>query len=681
MRTKSAHSPVEPRCKRWTVAWSSRPPTSTTTSSARISPRWRSRSRAVPASVRFVLQTSTAISSAERVRARGRIPDAACARPGDRWSTSSARIAGTSTARRGATIEADAGGRRGHLSGDVRRRRLARPRGLSRARRAAARRWAAGATRRSTRKLARAEKPTYVLQLCFYTEAIAAIQGRRWARCTCCSASASGARCARRLQRLLPSRPRRFLAAIGQGARDGAVPRGPLRRCASSAAVCDERWVREDHLVLVAGIRREHVTRLRSAGVETLATLAKAPDAEDRCTSRPHVRERCAIRRLCSCTVGRRATSLASRSPVEAERGFDRLPRPSPGDVDLRHRGRSVLGAGAGPALPVRAADCGDDGDWRVPRDLGARPRAESAGCSRRCSISSTRGWPPIRRCTSTTTAPTRTRRAQAADGRRMPRARTRSTSCCARGVFVNLHTVVRQGLRAGVASYSLKEVEALPAFRHRGADVTQRHRRGAGVRAMDARRATRRSSRSIAEYNEEDCRATLALRDWLVEQHPADERGRRRRSRGRRTPIGRRPDSERARRCASAADRRRASPARRAGSLASCSSITGAKRGRRGGGSSSAARRSTDERAARRRGSDRSATAPTARRRAGQEVARSTRCAFPPQQYKLAAGRHAVRIRPREERRDDRGDRRERRACCVLRRSAELKDVRCRAR
>ena len=39
------------------------------------------------------------------------------------------------------------------------------------------------------------------------------------------------------------------------------------------------------------------------------------------------------------------------------------------------------------------------------------------------------------------------------------------------RNVFVDLHTVVRQGLRAGVDSYSLKEVEALAAFARR-ADV-----------------------------------------------------------------------------------------------------------------------------------------------------------------------------------------------------------------
>src|SRR3989442_1433554 len=34
------------------------------------------------------------------------------------------------------------------------------------------------------------------------------------------------------------------------------------------------------------------------------------------------------------------------------------------------------------------------------------------------------------------------------------------------REVFVDLHSVVRQGLRAGVPGYSLKDVEALPEFR-----------------------------------------------------------------------------------------------------------------------------------------------------------------------------------------------------------------------
>src|SRR3989475_7305328 len=99
-----------------------------------------------------------------------------------------------------------------------------------------------------------------------------------------------------------------------------------------------------------------------------------------------------------------------------------------------------------------------------------------------------------------------------------MRRARTRWT-LLRREVFVDLHSVVRQGLRAGVPGYSLKDVEALPAFR-RQARVTS------GTRAvlayeqwMDTHATTRLEE--IAAYNEEDCRATLALRDWLVEHRP----------------------------------------------------------------------------------------------------------------------------------------------------------------
>ena len=95
------------------------------------------------------------------------------------------------------------------------------------------------------------------------------------------------------------------------------------------------------------------------------------------------------------------------------------------------------------------------------------------------------------------------------------------------REVFVDLHAVVRQGLRAGVSSYSLKDVEALPAF-DRQARRHQRHPGGAGLRAVDAVARAAARLGEIADYNEEDCRATLALRDWLVEHRPrGDELGR----------------------------------------------------------------------------------------------------------------------------------------------------------
>jgi uncharacterized protein len=87
--------------------------------------------------------------------------------------------------------------------------------------------------------------------------------------------------------------------------------------------------------------------------------------------------------------------------------------------------------------------------------------------------------------------------------------------------VLVDLYQVARQAVRAGVESYSLKEIEKL--FFERNAEI------GSGNEAMieferwledgDTRRLD-----AIANYNREDCLATLALRNWLEERRPEAE-------------------------------------------------------------------------------------------------------------------------------------------------------------
>ena len=91
------------------------------------------------------------------------------------------------------------------------------------------------------------------------------------------------------------------------------------------------------------------------------------------------------------------------------------------------------------------------------------------------------------------------------------------------RKVFVDLHTVVRQGLRAGVPSYSLKEVEALAAFARRAELKSGTRAVLAYERWMELRDDALLAG--IAAYNEEDCRATLTLRDWLVAHRPEGTR------------------------------------------------------------------------------------------------------------------------------------------------------------
>ena len=88
-------------------------------------------------------------------------------------------------------------------------------------------------------------------------------------------------------------------------------------------------------------------------------------------------------------------------------------------------------------------------------------------------------------------------------------------------GVFVDLYRVVRQGAQAGVESYSIKRLEPLCGYRRQ---VDLREATASliafevaledGTAAGDAGR-----QQVVAGYNEDDCRATLALRDWLEER------------------------------------------------------------------------------------------------------------------------------------------------------------------
>ena len=112
----------------------------------------------------------------------------------------------------------------------------------------------------------------------------------------------------------------------------------------------------------------------------------------------------------------------------------------------------------------------------------------------------------------------------QEAVGRLMGRFATREDEVddlFRRGVFVDLYRVVRQGIRAGVESYSIKRLEPMCGYARQ---VDLRDATASLIAfeaALDdgAAGEERDRQRVVAGYNEDDCRATLALRDWLEER------------------------------------------------------------------------------------------------------------------------------------------------------------------
>jgi predicted RecB family nuclease len=86
-------------------------------------------------------------------------------------------------------------------------------------------------------------------------------------------------------------------------------------------------------------------------------------------------------------------------------------------------------------------------------------------------------------------------------------------------GIFIDLHSITRQALRAGIEAYSLKELEAFHEFQRkmelrqasRQLKVIERHLERNVAEAIPADALA-----AVEHYNMEDCLSTRRLRDWL---------------------------------------------------------------------------------------------------------------------------------------------------------------------
>ena len=148
--------------------------------------------------------------------------------------------------------------------------------------------------------------------------------------------------------------------------------------------------------------------------------------------------------------------------------------------------------------------------------------------------------------------------------------------------VLVDLYRVVKQALRAGVPSYSIKEIEELYGF-VRTAEVT-----GGDESVVLFEKWLESGDDALLEgiraYNEEDCRSTVALHEWLLALRPRDCRGARRTSARCRGGGGAgRGAGGAARGAARGAEEEGA----RAGSSRTSSTTTAARRSRSGGSGS----------------------------------------------------------------------------------------------
>jgi predicted RecB family nuclease len=368
-------------------------------------------------------------------------------------------------------------------------------------------------------KLARHTRPAHILQLCFYTEQIARIQGS-WPR-KMSVVTGTG-----EVERFRPDdylafyrRLRsRFLAAVENGGRTYPYPVEHCSLC-DFLSLCKQQWADDDHLVLVAGISRSQVERLSVGGIETLEALGDAAPGTRAGKIRPATFE--TIRHQAELQLYGRRTGehRVDQLPVEQDRGFALMPESSAGNVWLDLEGDPWYEPARGLEYLFGWVYLDDDGRAVYDGIWGHDRAEEKSGFEQLVDfvVERRRRYPGMHVYHYAAYERTALTRLMGEHG-----TRENEIDDLLRGeVLVDLYRVLRQALRASVPNYSIKTVEELYDF-ERTADV------GGGsesVVAFEQWLELRDDAllEGIRAYNEEDCRSLYELHRWLLGQRPRD--------------------------------------------------------------------------------------------------------------------------------------------------------------
>ncbi|MEQ1756938.1 MAG: TM0106 family RecB-like putative nuclease [Vicinamibacterales bacterium] len=362
-------------------------------------------------------------------------------------------------------------------------------------------------------KLARHPKPYFILQLCWYTEQLARVQQIMPRRMhVVLGTGEQVAFVPNDFLAYYHAVQGRFLRAIDARRETYPLPVGHCHVCGYSSH-CASRREADDHLTLVAGIRRDQVERLIDSGVTRVAQLAVAgPDA--RAGILPQTFERLTRQaRLQSeaRTTGHRYQLLTP----ELRRGFGLLPSPSDGDIFFDIEGYPYFAASGGLEYLWGVA-IKDGGDWTFKSFECIDRAGEKVAFEQFIDFVRARleQYPDLHVYHY---APYET----GAIKRLMGQHATREVDVddlLRREVFVDLYQVVRQSMQISYDSYSLKKVRRFfMSGAGQGAVVD------GGESILEFQRFLETGDAdilaAIRTYNAEDCESTRLLRDWLLER------------------------------------------------------------------------------------------------------------------------------------------------------------------
>lgn len=368
-------------------------------------------------------------------------------------------------------------------------------------------------------KLARTAKGKFVLQLCFYSDLLRDITGKLPGQMHV--ELGNGTRQTFRVadyfhyyQRLL-RRMLGFISAFRETLPPYPVPCGFCTLCHWRER-CETKRFADDHLSAVANITRQQTARLETAKITTLRALARLPPGTVVPKLVPQTLEK--LREQAALQLEERETgcqrAVVLQHPPGEIRGFALLPKPDPGDLFFDMEGDPLEAGG----LEYLFGVCFLDGRKPQFKCFWAHDRdAERTAFIEFMDFVAARlsAYPGMHIYHYAPYEKSALKRLMTSHGVR----EADVDNLLRNHKLVDLYQVVRQGLRVSKPGYSIKQIESFYAPKREG--NVQKATESIVVYERWRETSDPALLESIRSYNEDDCRSTWQLREWLLTLRP----------------------------------------------------------------------------------------------------------------------------------------------------------------